>query len=139
MIKIRAEKINKIANHIPLQTIDNGTEEGDILVLSWGGTYGIIKSAVADLINEGIQVSHVHLRYIHPFPKNLGAILKRFKTIIVPELNHGQLVKIIRDRFLAPAQGFNKIQGQPFSTTEIKDRLREEWRVIQENHEKALS
>jgi 2-oxoglutarate ferredoxin oxidoreductase subunit alpha len=119
MVKVRAAKVAKIADSIPLQSIDNGKEEGEVLVLGWGSTYGVIKTAVKECIAEGISVSHAQVRYIEPFPKNLGELLKRFNTVIVPEMNNGQLVKIIRDKFLVDAKGINKIKGIPFSTGEI--------------------
>ncbi len=125
MVKTRAEKVSRIAHHIPLQHIDQGPESGMLLLLSWGGTYGIIKSAVADLLEEGLQVAHVHLRYLNPFPRNLGEILGNYKQVLIPELNNGQLIKVIRDQYLIPAKGLNKIQGQPFTTFEIKDKVRE--------------
>ena len=124
MVKLRQEKIDKIAEYIPEQTIDNGPEKGDVLVLGWGSTYGALKSAVADLLKEGKSVSHVHLRYVRPFPKNLGDILKNFKHVIVPELNNGQLVKIIRDQYLVDAKGYNKIMGVPFSKYELIDEIK---------------
>lgn len=124
MVKLRQEKIDKIAEYIPEQTIDNGPEKGDVLVLGWGSTYGALKSAVADLLKEGKSVSHVHLRYVRPFPKNLGDILKNFEHVIVPELNNGQLVKIIRDQYLVDAKGYNKIMGVPFSKYELIDEIK---------------
>lgn len=105
MVKLRQEKIDKIAEYIPEQKIDNGPEKGKVLVLGWGSTYGAIKSAVVDLLKEGHSVSHVHLRYVRPFPKNLGEILKNFEHILIPELNNGQLIKIIRDQYLVDAKG----------------------------------
>jgi 2-oxoglutarate ferredoxin oxidoreductase subunit alpha len=124
MVKVREAKIEKIADYIPDQRIDNGPEKGKVLVLGWGSTYGAIKSAVADLLKEGYEVSHVHLRYIRPFPKNLGAILKNFEKVLIPELNNGQLIKIIRDKFLVDAKGFNKIKGIPFKKTELVEEIK---------------
>ncbi|MGN6340690.1 MAG: 2-oxoacid:acceptor oxidoreductase subunit alpha [Ginsengibacter sp.] len=124
MVKIREEKIERIADDIPDQQIDNGAEKGKILVIGWGSTYGAIKSAVAELIKEGYAVSHVHLRYIRPFPKNLGAIIKNFEQVLIPELNNGQLIKIIRDKYLVDAKGFNKIKGIPFKKTELTDKIK---------------
>src|SRR5665647_3405282 len=95
MVKVRQEKIDKIADYIPEQKLDNGPEKGKVLVLGWGSTYGAIKSAIVDLLAEGQSVSHVHLRYVRPFPKNLGDILKNFEHLLSPELNNGQLIKII--------------------------------------------
>jgi 2-oxoglutarate ferredoxin oxidoreductase subunit alpha len=119
MVKIRQQKIDNIADYIPEQEIDNGPEKGEVLVIGWGSTYGAIKSAVAELISEGHAVSHVHLRYVRPFPKNLGDIIKNFEKVVIPELNNGQLVKIIRDKYLVDAKGFNKIMGIPFTKTEL--------------------
>jgi 2-oxoglutarate ferredoxin oxidoreductase subunit alpha len=124
MVKIRQEKIDKIADYIPEQQIDNGPEKGDVLVLGWGSTYGAIKSAVAELLAEGKKVSHIHLRYIRPFPKNLGDLIKNFEQVLIPELNNGQLIKIIRDKYLVDAKGLNKIMGVPFTRHEIVDEIR---------------
>jgi 2-oxoglutarate/2-oxoacid ferredoxin oxidoreductase subunit alpha len=119
MVKIRQQKIDNIAAYIPQQKIDNGPEKGKVLVIGWGSTYGAIKSAVAELTAEGHAVSHVHLRYVRPFPANLGEIIKNFEKVIIPELNNGQLVKIVRDKYLVDAKGFNKIMGIPFTKTEL--------------------
>ncbi|MEO6905231.1 MAG: 2-oxoacid:acceptor oxidoreductase subunit alpha [Ginsengibacter sp.] len=119
MVKIRQQKIDNIADYIPEQKIDNGPEKGNVLVIGWGSTYGAIKSAVAEVISEGQAVSHIHLRYVRPFPKNLGDIIKNFEKVLIPELNNGQLVKIIRDKYLVDAKGFNKIMGIPFTKTEL--------------------
>jgi 2-oxoglutarate ferredoxin oxidoreductase subunit alpha len=124
MVKIRQEKVDLIANDIPEQKIDNGPESGKVLVLGWGSTYGAIKSAVAELVAEGESVSHIHLRYVRPFPKNLGGLIKNFEKVLVPELNNGQLVKIIRDQFLVDAKGFNKIKGIPFTKAELVDEIK---------------
>lgn len=124
MVKIRAEKIQRIADHIPLQSIDQGPTHGNVLVLGWGSTYGAIRSAVSDLIEEGYtDVAHAHLRYLFPFPKNLGQLLQKFETILIPEINNGQLVKLIRDQFLRPAVPVLKIKGTPFTRTEIKEAI----------------
>jgi len=119
MVKIRQEKVDRIADYIPLQTLDSGPEQGDVLVLGWGSTYGAIKSAVAELQAQGKAVSHAHLRYVRPFPKNLGSILHNFKRVLIPELNNGQLIKIIRDQFLIDAKGYNKIKGTPIARSEL--------------------
>ena len=124
MVRIRQEKIDKIADYIPEQEIDNGPEKGKVLVLGWGSTYGAIKSAVADVLNDGNLVSHVHLRYVRPFPKNLGAILRNFEHVLIPELNNGQLIKIIRDLYLVDAKGYNKIMGIPFTKHELVDEIK---------------
>jgi 2-oxoglutarate ferredoxin oxidoreductase subunit alpha len=124
MVKLRQEKVDKVADFIPVQTIDNGPETGDVLILGWGGTYGALKTATAKLIEEGHSVAHAHLRYLNPFPKNLGALLNKYKKVVVPELNNGQLVKIIRDKYFVDAIPFNKIQGQPFMAHEVIQQIK---------------
>ncbi|HET6767613.1 MAG TPA: 2-oxoacid:acceptor oxidoreductase subunit alpha [Chitinophagaceae bacterium] len=124
MVKTRQAKVDKIADHIPLQTIDNGPEKGKLLVLGWGSTFGAIKSAVAELLAEGKSVAHAHLRYMRPFPKNLGEILRNYETVVVPEINNGQLIKIIRDVYFVDAKGYNKIMGIPITKTELVDELK---------------
>ncbi|MEP6711751.1 MAG: 2-oxoacid:acceptor oxidoreductase subunit alpha [Ferruginibacter sp.] len=119
MVKIRQEKVDKIALHIPEQTLDSGEEKGKILVLGWGSTYGAIKSACAELQQQGVSVSHAHLRYVRPFPQNLGDIIKNFDKVLIPELNNGQLIKIIRDVYMVDAKGYNKIMGIPFTKIEL--------------------
>jgi len=125
MVKIRQEKVEKIADYIPLQKLDSGPEKGKLLVLGWGSTYGAIKSAVAELQYEGYAVSHAHLRYVRPFPKNLGTMLKNFERVLIPEINNGQLIKIIRDQYFIDAKGYNKIMGVPITKTELVMKLHE--------------
>ncbi|WP_343304242.1 2-oxoacid:acceptor oxidoreductase subunit alpha [Chitinophaga niabensis] len=125
MVKIRQEKVDKIADHIPLQKIEVGPEKGKVLVLGWGSTFGTIKSAVLELLAEGHQVAHAHLRHMRPFPKNLEEILHSYDHVLIPEINNGQLIKIIRDQFLIPAQGYNKIMGVPITKGELVTRIRE--------------
>ncbi len=120
MVKTRQAKVDLIANYIPDQTFNLGEDRGDILILGWGSTYGVITTVVKEMIQQGHAVSHVHLRYIRPFPKNLGEILKRFKKVIVPEINNGQLIKIIRADFLIDAIGYNKIKGTPITQAELE-------------------
>jgi 2-oxoglutarate ferredoxin oxidoreductase subunit alpha len=119
MVKMRQAKVDKIADFIPLQTIDSGAEKGKVLVLGWGSTYGTIKSAVLQLQSQGKAVSHAHIKYMRPFPKNLGAILAGFETILIPEINNGQLIKIIRDQYLVDAKAYNKIMGIPITKLEL--------------------
>ena len=119
MVKMRQAKVDKIADYIPLQTIDSGAENGKVLVLGWGSTYGTIKSAVLQLQSQGKSVSHAHIKYMRPFPKNLGTILAGFETILIPEINNGQLIKIIRDQYLVDAKGYNKIMGIPITKLEL--------------------
>ncbi len=119
MVKTRAAKVEKIADYIPLQTIDSGAEKGKVLVLGWGSTYGTIKSAALQLQSQGKEVSHAHIKYMRPFPKNLGDILNNFETILIPEINNGQLIKIIRDQYFVDAKGYNKIMGIPITKQEL--------------------
>ena len=119
MVKAREAKVEKIADYIPLQTIDSGAEKGKVLILGWGSTYGTIKSAALHLQSQGKQVSHAHIKYMRPFPKNLGDILKNFETVVVPEINNGQLIKIIRDKYFVDAKGYNKIMGVPITKQEL--------------------
>ena len=120
MTKIRQAKVDKIAEFIPLQQVENGPDKGNVLVLGWGSTYGVIESIVQELLAEGHSVAHAHLRYLNPFPRNLGKLLHRFDKIIIPEINNGQLSKIIRDKYLIPVLQYNKIQGVPISKAELK-------------------
>ena len=130
MVKLRQEKVDKIADYIPLQEIDNGPEEGKILVLGWGSTFGAIKSAVNEFVKEGHAVSHAHLRYLRPFPKNLGDIIKKFDKVLIPEINNGQLIKIIRDQYMVDAIGYNKIMGIPITSTEMIEEIKELLRTL---------
>ncbi len=129
MVKIREEKVEKISQYIPEQKLDNGPPKGKVLILGWGSTYGAIKSAVNELLNEGFPVAHAHLRYVRPFPKNLGDILKNYEHILIPEINNGQLIKIIRDKFLVDAKGYNKIMGIPITKGELIEEVK---RMIEE-------
>jgi 2-oxoglutarate ferredoxin oxidoreductase subunit alpha len=125
MVKLRQEKVDKIAEYIPVQKLDSGPEKGKLLVIGWGSTYGSIKTAVAELQKEGLAVSHAHLRYIRPFPKNLGQIIGNFEQVLIPELNNGQLIKIIRDQYFVDAAGYNKIMGIPFTRSELMQKMRD--------------
>lgn len=124
MIKTRAEKVARIADRIPPQAVD-GAESGDLLVVSWGGPYGACATAVHQAQAEGKSVSHAHLRYLNPFPKNLGDLFGNFKKILVPELNMGQLLMLLRSTYLIDAVGLNKMQGKPFSVGEISAKINE--------------
>lgn len=123
MVKMRENKVQKVADSLPLQKIDTGNEKGKLLILGWGSTFGSIKTAVIKARAMGYDVSHTHLRYIRPFPKNLGEILFNFDQVLVPELNNGQLVRVIRDKYLIPAIPLNKIKGLPFTTTDLLDQI----------------
>ncbi len=124
MVRLRAEKIARIANFIPEVEIF-GKPEGKVLVVGWGGTYGAITSAVEALQEREKSVSGIHLRYLNPFPKNLGDILSRFEKVLVPELNLGQLLWLLRARYLVDAIGFNKVKGRPFKISELTARIEE--------------
>ena len=123
MTRLRAEKVKSIRHFIPAAEPDSGNENAQLAVLGWGSTYGAIKTAVKELIAEGYDVAHVHLRYINPFPENLGELLSGFNQVLIPEMNSGQLLQLIRSEFLIPATGFAKVQGLPFTTAEIKQRI----------------
>ncbi len=123
MVKVRQAKVDKIADYVPLQAIDSGPSKGKVLVLGWGSTYGAIKSAVTELQAAGHAVSHAHIRYLRPFPKNLGDIIASFDQVLIPEINNGQLIKIIRDQFLVDAKGYNKIMGVPITKGELVDAI----------------
>jgi 2-oxoglutarate ferredoxin oxidoreductase subunit alpha len=118
MVRLRAEKIARIAGDIPEIEI-LGADSGKILLVGWGSTYGAITSAAESLQRRGVAVSSIHLRHLNPFPRNLGAILERFEKILVPELNLGQLSMLLRARYLVDAVGLNKVQGKPFRVREI--------------------
>jgi 2-oxoglutarate/2-oxoacid ferredoxin oxidoreductase subunit alpha len=117
--------VEKIADYIPLQKFDSGSDKGKLLVVGWGSTYGAIKSACIDARAKGYEVSHVQIRHIKPFPKNLGEILYNFEKVLIPEMNTGQLSKVIRDKYMIPAIPFNKIQGVPFAAGEIFEKIEE--------------
>jgi 2-oxoglutarate ferredoxin oxidoreductase subunit alpha len=122
MVRTRAKKVALVADDVPLQKLD-GAESGDLLVVSWGGTYGACATAVHKMQNAGKSVTHCHLRYLNPFPKNLGQILKSFKKVLIPELNLGQLRLLLRGEYLIDAIGLNKVQGKPFSVGEIVEKI----------------
>lgn len=124
MVRLREEKVEKIADFIPLIKTDNGPEKGKLCVLGWGSTYGSIKTAVLELQAEGYKdIAHVHLRHMNPFPKNLGELLHNYEKVLVPEMNTGQLIQLVRAKYLVPAVGLNKVQGQPFTTEEVKAKI----------------
>ena len=124
MVHLRAEKVARIADDIPTIEIF-GESSGELLVLSWGGTYGAVRTAVEHKQAESKAVSHVHLRYLNPLPKEIGDIMKGFKRVLIPELNLGQLRLLIRAEYLVDAVGLNKIQGQPFHVFEVESKIDE--------------
>ncbi len=124
MVKLRAEKVAKIASIIPPQQV-SGPKSGQLLVVSWGGTYGACHTAVQQAQAAGLSVAHCHLRHMNPFPSNLSEILRSYEKVLVPELNLGQLRMLLRDRFLINAIGLNKVKGKPFAVSELVSKIRE--------------
>ncbi len=122
MVHLRAQKIKNIANDIPDLKVD-GDEQGDLLVLGWGGTYGTLKDATSLAREKGYKVSHAHLKYLNPLPKNTGEVLNNFSKVLIPEINLGQLSKYIRSEFLIDVLQFNKVRGLPLSTADIVDKI----------------
>lgn len=124
MCHIRAQKVANVAKVIPPQTVF-GPTEGELLVLSWGGTYGACHTAVKQAQDAGRSVAHTHLRHLNPFPANLGQILGNYDSVLIPELNLGQLRMLVRAKYLVDAIGYNRVQGKPFSVTELVDKINE--------------
>ena len=125
MTEIRVAKINGIADDIPLQTVEEGDDKGEMAVVGWGSTFGPINRAVSALRDEGGKVSHIHIRHIWPLPKNLGDLLEGFDQVLVPELNKGQLSTVLRSQYLTDAQTLSKVSGQPFKISEIEAAIRD--------------
>jgi len=123
MTNLRLEKIRRIAEDIPLQAVSLGEEQGDVAVVGWGSTWGPIHQAVRRLRAEGKAVSHIHLRYLWPLPRNLGELLRSFRAVVVPEMNAGQLVTILRSEYLVPARSVGKVTGKPFKVREIEEAI----------------
>ena len=121
---LRQKKVDTIANYIPEAKVF-GETSGDLLVIGWGGTHGAIRSSVEKAQKAGHSVSHVHLRHINPFPKNLGDILENYNKVLIPELNLGQLSMMIRAKYLVDAKGLNKVAGKPFTTAEVYNKILE--------------
>lgn len=122
MVKIRQEKVDRIALDIP-EAIVEGEESGDLLLVSWGSTYGPAKTAYERLRAQGHTLSYLHLRYLNPFPRNLSSILGRFKKVAVAELNMGQLQLLLQGKYLTPVVGIHKVQGKPFKSAELEQQL----------------
>jgi 2-oxoglutarate ferredoxin oxidoreductase subunit alpha len=125
MTRLRAAKVNGVANSIPDQDVCLGTNNGRMVVVGWGSTFGPIHQAVRRARGRGLDVSHIHIRYIAPFPKNLAVLLKSYDHILVPEMNTGQLKTLLRDQFLVDARPLNKVSGQPFTIAEIEAAIEE--------------
>jgi 2-oxoglutarate ferredoxin oxidoreductase subunit alpha len=126
MTDLRAQKIAGIADHIPEQDISVGESGAALAMVGWGSTYGPIREAVIEAREAGLDVAHVHIRYLSPFPRNLGALLGTFGRVIVPEMNNGQLVKMLRSEYLVPAEGMTKVNGKPFKVSELLARIKHE-------------
>jgi 2-oxoglutarate ferredoxin oxidoreductase subunit alpha len=121
MVKTRERKVELIADFIPEQKIESGHESGELLLLGWGSTYGVCQSVTRLLTENGCRVGHAHLRYLRPLPRNLGEVLSRFDKVLIPEINNGQLVKVIREKFLLPAIPYNKPQGTPITAEDLSE------------------
>ena len=126
MTDTRAAKIKGIANDVPVQTIHAGPDSGPVAVVGWGSTYGSINRAVSSLLDQGKQVSHIHLTNIWPLPANMGELLAGFDKVLVPEMNTGQLLTVLRSEYLVPAKGINKVNGQPFKIRELEQAIKAE-------------
>ncbi len=125
MVRLRAEKVEMVANEIP-DVVPEGDPSGDLLLVSWGSTHGAITAALkAERAKDHHRIGHVHLRYLNPLPRNLGDVLKRYQQVLVPEMNMGQLLMVLRAKYLVNAQGYNKIQGKPFKQAEIQQKIEE--------------
>ncbi len=124
MTRLRAEKVAAVSKSFPPLEVQ-GEPEGDLLVIGWGGTYGAISAAVRGLSEEGFSVSSVHLRHINPLPDDLGEVMGRFKKVIVPELNLGQLSLILRAKYLMDVISYGKVQGKPFKVSELREKFLE--------------
>ena len=124
MTKVRAAKIDGIAKDIPAQEVAMGEKKGKLAVVGWGSTFGAINQAVSRCVSDGLNVAHIHLRHIHPFPKNLGDLLSGFDRVMVPEMNNGQLVHVLRDKYLVDAESITQITGQPFKVSTLEREIR---------------
>jgi 2-oxoglutarate ferredoxin oxidoreductase subunit alpha len=124
MCRLRAAKVEAVAQEIP-DVVPAGDPAGDLLIVGWGSTYGPITVAMKAQRAKGRKIGHVHLRFLNPLPRNLGEVLKRYEKILVPEMNMGQLVMVLRAKYLVDAQGYDKIQGKPFRTSEIEAKIEE--------------
>ena len=118
----RAEKVRRVAQEIPA-TVVNGPESGDVLVVGWGGTYGAITAAVEEAQMEGKAVASTHIRHLNPLPPDLGQILRQYRRVLVPEINSGQLVRVLRAEYLVDAVGFNRVRGMPLASQEILEAI----------------
>ncbi len=123
MVRTRAAKVERIAQDIPPLEVDDPSGEAKVLVLGWGSTYGPIGAAARQVRGAGLHVAQAHLRHLNPFPKDLGEVLARYDKVLVPEMNLGQLLKLVRAEFLVDAIGYNRVRGLPFRAQEIHDAI----------------
>ena len=123
MTKVRAEKTLNIANDITEQQVSCGNSKGKMVVVGWGSTYGAIQQATLRCRDAGLDVSHIHIRHLWPLPKNLGELLGGFEKILVPEMNNGQLVTLLRSEYLVPAESLTQITGQPFKVADLEKEI----------------
>jgi 2-oxoglutarate ferredoxin oxidoreductase subunit alpha len=123
MTEIRVKKVAGIADGIPEQAVEGGHTEKGVAVVGWGSTFGAIERAVGRVREDGGEACHIHIRYLCPFPRNLGKLLAKFDRILVPEMNTGQLCRLLRDEYLVPAERLNKVSGQPFKASEIENAI----------------
>jgi 2-oxoglutarate ferredoxin oxidoreductase subunit alpha len=124
MVRLRARKVAGIAIDIPRLEVDDEDGDAELLVLGWGGTYGPIAAAVRRVREEGGKVAHAHLHYLNPFPRNTGDVLRRYDKVLVPEMNLGQLVRLLRAEFLVDAVGYNRVRGVPFRSSELAQAIK---------------
>jgi 2-oxoglutarate ferredoxin oxidoreductase subunit alpha len=124
MVRLRAAKVEAIAQDVP-DVVPSGDPDGDLLIVGWGSTYGAITAALRAARGRGRRIGHVHLRHLNPLPRNLGDVLKRYRRVLVPELNMGQLLWVLRARYLVDAAGYSKVQGKPFKQAELEARIDE--------------
>jgi 2-oxoglutarate ferredoxin oxidoreductase subunit alpha len=122
MVSLRQKKIEGISRDIP-RAKAVGAAQGDLLVVGWGSTYGPIAAAVDEVQRSGGRVAHLHLRYLNPFPANLGTVLAHYQRVLVAENNAGQLLSLLRERYLVPAVGLSKVEGRPFRVREVQERI----------------
>jgi 2-oxoglutarate ferredoxin oxidoreductase subunit alpha len=122
MVRVRARKVAGIAADIPELAVDHD-DGARLLVLGWGGTYGPITAAVRNVRERGGKVAQAHLTYLNPFPRNTGDVLRRYERVLVPEMNLGQLLKLVRAEFLVDAIGYNRVRGLPFTSTELAEAI----------------
>jgi 2-oxoglutarate ferredoxin oxidoreductase subunit alpha len=125
MVTLRNEKIQRIANDIPDVEVHVGDSTGDLLVLGWGSTYGVITTAVQRAQSKGLKVSAAHLHHLNPFPKNLEQLLRSFKKVLIPENNLGSLKLLVQGKYLVPCEGLNRVTGRPFTIGEVENKIYE--------------